>query len=58
MDFKDKILLRKRFVIEIVNHELKNMCQIENSSYRSFSGSITNTIAILIAYSLFPKISS
>ena len=55
MELKDKILLRKRSVIETVNDELKNMCQIEHSRHRSFNGFITNTIAALIAYSFFPK---
>lgn len=55
MELKDKILLRKRSVIETVNDELKNMCQIEHSRHRSFSGFIVNTIAALIAYSFFPK---
>jgi len=31
MPIPDKILLRKRSVIETVNDELKNMCQIEHS---------------------------
>ena len=55
MELKDKILLRKRAVIETVNDELKNMCQIEHSRHRSFNGFIANTIAALIAYSFFPK---
>lgn len=55
MELKDKILLRKRSVIETVNDELKNMCQIEHSRHRSFNGFISNTIAALIAYSFFPK---
>jgi hypothetical protein len=55
MELKDKILLRKRSVIETVNDELKNMCQVEHSRHRSFSGFIVNTIAALIAYSFFPK---
>ena len=55
MELKDKILLRKRSVIETVNDELKNMCQIEHSRHRSFSGFISNTISALIAYSFFPK---
>lgn len=55
MELKDKILLRKRSVIETVNDELKNMCQIEHSRHRSFAGFIANTIAALIAYSFFPK---
>ena len=55
MELKDKILLRKRSVIETVNDQLKNMCQIEHSRHRSFTGFVTNTIAALIAYSFFPK---
>jgi hypothetical protein len=55
MELKDKILLRKRSVIETVNDELKNMCQIEHSRHRSFANFITNLISGLIAYSFFPK---
>lgn len=55
MELKDKILLRKRSVIETVNDELKNMCQIEHSRHRSFANFIVNTIAALTAYCFFPK---
>jgi hypothetical protein len=55
MELKDKILLRKRSVIETINDELKNMCQIEHSRHRSFTNFITNLISGLIAYSFFPK---
>lgn len=55
MELKDKILLRKRSVIETVNDELKNICQIEHSRHRSFENFITNLISGLIAYSFFPK---
>lgn len=55
MELKDKIMLRKRSVIETVNDELKNICQIEHSRHRSFENFITNLIAGLIAYSFFPK---
>lgn len=55
MELKDKILLRKRSVIETVNDELKNMCQIEHSRHRSFSNFVVNTVSALIAYSFFPK---
>lgn len=55
MELKDKILLRKRSVIETVNDELKNMCQVEHSRHRSFENFITNLISGLIAYSFFPK---
>jgi len=55
MELKDKIMLRKRSVIETVNDELKNMCQVEHSRHRSFNNFITNLISGLIAYSFFPK---
>ncbi len=55
MEMKDKILLRKRSVIETVNDELKNICQIEHSRHRSFTNFITNMLSGLIAYSFFPK---
>ena len=55
MTLSDKILLRKRSVIETVNDELKNMCQIEHSRHRSIGNFITNLISGLIAYSFFLK---
>jgi len=55
MEMKDKIMLRKRSVIETVNDELKNICQVEHSRHRSFVNFITNLISGLIAYSFFPK---
>lgn len=55
LELKDKIMLRKRSVIETVNDELKNICQIEHSRHRSFTNFITNLISGLIAYSFFPK---
>ncbi len=55
MEMKDKILLRKRSVIETINDELKNICQVEHSRHRSFANFITNLISGLIAYSFFPK---
>ena len=55
MELKDKILLRKRSVIETVNDELKNICQIEHSRHRSFDNFIVNIISAIIAYSFFPK---
>lgn len=55
MTLADKILLRKRSIIETINDELKNICQIEHSRHRSFENFITNLISGLIAYSFFPK---
>lgn len=55
MEMKDKILLRKRSIIETINDELKNICSIEHSRHRSFENFITNLISALIAYYFFPK---
>lgn len=55
MSMSDKILLRKRSIIETVNDELKNICQIEHSRHRSFVNFLSNIIAGLIAYSFLPK---
>ena len=37
MLMEDKILLRKRSIIETINDHLKNICQIEHSRHRSFT---------------------
>lgn len=55
MTMSDKITLRKRAVIETVNDELKNICQIEHSRHRSVGNFITNLMGGLIAYSFLPK---
>lgn len=55
MDIKDKILLRKRAIIETINDELKNLCQIEHSRHRSINNFILNILGALAAYSFFPK---
>ncbi len=55
MHIYDKILLKKRALIETVNDELKNICQIEHSRHRSFENFLTNLLSGLIAYSFFPK---
>ncbi len=51
MTMRDKVLLRKRSVIETINDQLKNISQIEHSRHRSFANFITNIIAGMIAYS-------
>jgi len=55
MTMKDKILLRKRSVIETINDQLKNIAQVEHSRHRSFGNFITNLVAGLIAYSFQDK---
>lgn len=55
MTMSDKILLRKRSVIETVNDELKNICQIEHSRHRSPGNFLTNLVSGIIAYCFLPK---
>lgn len=55
MDIKDKILLRKRAIIESINDELKNLCQVEHTRHRGINNFIMNIIGALVAYSFFPK---
>lgn len=52
----DKILLRKRSLIESVNDQLKNICQIEHSRHRSGWNFLVNLLAGLIAYTYQPKL--
>jgi hypothetical protein len=55
MHLYDKILLRKRAIIETVNDLLKNGCQIEHTRHRCFTNFIGNIVAGLIAYNLATK---
>lgn len=52
---EEKLLLRKRSVIETVNDELKNICQVEHTRHRSVAGFILNIMGAIAAYSFFPK---
>jgi hypothetical protein len=55
LDDIDKILLRKRSIIETINDQLKNISQLEHSRHRSLCGFIVNVICAIIAYSWQPK---
>lgn len=55
MSVRDRILLRKRSVIETINDELKNICQIEHSRHRSPANFLINLLAALGAYCFFDK---
>ena len=55
MNLYDKILLRKRALVETVNDELKNVCHIEHTRHRSVDNFAVNILAALIAYNLLPK---
>lgn len=52
---KDRILLRKRAIIECVNDELKNICNLQHTRHRTICHYCINVICALIAYSFFPK---
>jgi len=51
----DRLLLRKRFLIEPINDQLKNVSQIEHSRHRSLTGFMVNLVAGLLAYTYQPK---
>lgn len=51
----DRILLRKRAIIECVNDELKNICKLQHTRHRSVNNFIINTMGALAAYSSFDK---
>lgn len=53
MPLQDRIMLRKRSVIESVNDMLKNVAQIVHSRHRSVHNFIMNLLAAMAAYSFF-----
>ena len=55
MSIADKILLRKRALIETDNDELKNIAQFEHSRHHSFSNFIANSLSAIAAYYFFEK---
>ena len=55
MTMSDRLLTRKRAIIETINDELKNIAQVEHSRHRAFDKFIVNMLAALAAYCFFPK---
>lgn len=51
----DKLMLRKRALIETVIDQLKNISQIAHSRHRGVDNFLVNLVAGLIAYSHQPK---
>lgn len=51
----DQLLLRKRFIIETINDQLKNQSQIEHSRHQSLIHYVAHVISGLIAYSYQAK---
>jgi hypothetical protein len=52
---EDRILLRKRALIECVNDELKNICKLQHTRHRCVNNFLINIMGALAAYSYFPK---
>ena len=55
IDVFDKLLLRKRSIIETINDQLKNICDLEHSRHRSLTNYLSNIVAGLVAYSYQDK---
>ena len=53
MDEYDKIMLRKRSIIETINDMLKNVAQIVHTRHRSVSNFIVNLLAGMAAYAFY-----
>ena len=53
MDVHDKIMLRKRSMIETINDMLKNVAQIVHTRHRSVSNFIINLLAGMAAYAFY-----
>lgn len=54
MELDEKLLLRKRSIIETINDQLKNVCQIEHSRHRSPANFLVHLTAALIGYTQKP----
>lgn len=55
MPLINKILLRKRAIVESINDELKNVCQIEHTRHRSPTNFLVNLFSGLVTYTFLPK---
>jgi hypothetical protein len=55
MPVLDKLLLRKRALMECVNDQLKNISQMEHTRHRSAANGIINILAAVVAYTFQPK---
>lgn len=55
MPLADRLLLRKRAIVETIIDQLKNISQIEHSRHRSLANFLVNLLCGLIAYCHQPK---
>ena len=54
MPLLDKLLSRKRALIETINAQLKNVQQIEHTRHRGVANAMVNVLAALVAYTHQP----
>ena len=55
MPLADKLLLRKRVIVETIIDQLKNISQVEHTRHRSAHGLLVNLAGALLAYCHQPK---
>ena len=55
MPLIDKVLVRKRAIIETINDQLKNISQVAHTRHRCIDNFLVNLVAGLIAYTHQPK---
>jgi hypothetical protein len=55
IELKDKILLRKRVLVETVNDQLKNISQLGHTRHRSVGNFFVNALGAIAAYTQQPK---
>jgi Transposase DDE domain len=55
MSLSDRILLRRRAIVETIIDQLKNISQIEHSRHRSITNFFVNALCGLIAYCRRPS---
>ena len=54
MPLADKLLLRKRAIIETINDQIKNIQQVEHTRHRNLVNAMVNILAALVAYTHQP----
>src|SRR5512143_55490 len=54
MPLADKLLLRKRAIIETINDQIKNIQQVEHTRHRSLVNAMVNVLTALVAYTHQP----
>lgn len=55
INVSDRLLLRKRAIIETINDELKNTAQVEHPRHRSSDNFIMNILGAITACCMFPQ---